>query len=287
MSPEAIALLAAISYALFTAYGWFGLQYSPPLVATLVSLCARTVILWTAVILTGGIPDFLFPALLIFIGLGLLQSVTSLLTFIGLHKIGTSRSQPLRNTYPLWSALIAITLMRENAGWMILAGTVAVVGGVVLISWKPDIPPPTYRWCHILYSLSAGVLAGIAFPLRRYGLTITDEPVFFAAVVAVVSLGSVIPYLLVTREDRGLVWHPKGILHFTASGFFEAIAALLSLIGLSRGRVVVVSPIVATTPLWNLLIAIVFLRGREEINLRTIVGTVCVVIGSVAIAAGK
>jgi hypothetical protein len=39
--------------------------------------------------------------------------------------------------------------------------------------------------------------------------------------------------------------------------------------------------------LWNLLIAIVFLRGREEINRRTIAGTVCVVVGSVAIAVGK
>jgi drug/metabolite transporter (DMT)-like permease len=287
MSPQVIALLAAISYALFTVYAWFGLQYSRPLGATLISLSARTVTLWAAVFLTGGIPDFLFSALLVFVILGILQSVTSLLTFVGLHKIGTSRSQPLRNTYPLWSALIAVTLMHENAGWMILGGTFLVVGGVVLISWKPDVPPPDYRWWHILYSLGAGVLAGIAFPLRRYGLTISDEPVFFGAVVAVVSLVGAIPYLLLARENRALVWHPKGVMCFVASGFFEAIGALLSLIALSTGRVVVVSPIVATTPLWNLLIAIVFLRGREEINLRTIAGTVCVVVGSAAIALGK
>jgi drug/metabolite transporter (DMT)-like permease len=286
MSPEALALLAAIAYALFTVYGWFGLQYSTPLAATLISLCARTVTLWTAVFLTGGIPDFLFPALAVFLVLGILQSATSLLTFVGLHKIGTSRSQPLRNTYPLWSALIAITLMHETAGWLILLGTLLVFGGVVLISWKPDVPPPNYRWWHILYSLAAGVLAGVAFPLRRYGLTITDEPVFFAAVVAVVSLLGAIPYLL-ARSDRGPVWHPKGVMHFAASGFFEAVGALLSLMALSTGRVVVVSPIVATTPLWNLLIAIVLLRGREEINRRTMAGTVCVVVGSVAIAVGK
>jgi uncharacterized membrane protein len=287
MSPEAIALLAAISYALFTVYGWFGLQYSTPLVATLISLCVRTVTLWAAVFLTGGIPDFLFSALLVFIILGILQSATSLLTFVGLHKIGTSRSQPLRNTYPLWSAGLAITLMHEHAGWIILGGTCLVVAGVVLISWKPDVAPPNYRWWHIFYSLGAGVLAGIAFPLRRYGLTITNEPVFFAAVVAVVSLLGAIPYLLLARDTRGSIWHPKGLLHFAASGFFEALGALLSLIALSTGRVVVVSPIVATTPLWNLLIAIVFLRGREEINLRTIAGTVCVVAGCVAIALGN
>ena len=287
MAPESIALLAALSYALFTVYGWFGLQYSTPLAATIVSLLARTVLLWTAVIFTGGIPGFASPALVVFVILGILQSATSLLTFMGLHKIGTSRSQPLRNTYPLWSALIAIVILHEQAGTMIVAGTFLIVLGVVLISWKPDVPPPGYRWWHVVYSLAAGVLAGIAFPLRRYGLTITDEPVFFAAIVAVVSLAGAVPYVCLSRDNRGPIWHPMGILHFSLSGFFEGLGALLSLMALSSGRVVIISPIVATTPLWNLLIAIIFLRGREEINARTIAGTVSVVLGTAAIALGR
>jgi len=287
MPPEALALLAAFSYALFTIYGWFGLQYSTPLAATIVSLLARTILLWAAVMLTGGIPVFARLALIVFVLLGILQSVTSLLTFVGLHRIGTSRSQPLRNTYPLWSALIAIVVMHEKASAMIIAGTLLIVAGVVLISWKPDVPPPGYRWWHIVYSLAAGVLAGVAFPLRRYGLTINDEPVFFAAVVAVVSLASALPYVRLSRDRRGSMWHPRGVLHFTLSGFFEGLGALLSLMALSSGRVVVISPIVATTPLWNLLIAIIFLRGREEINARTIAGTLAVVIGTIAIAIGR
>ncbi|HXG53064.1 MAG TPA: EamA family transporter [candidate division Zixibacteria bacterium] len=286
MTPEAIALLAALSYALFTVFGWFGLRYSTPIVATVVSLTARTATLWTAVFVTGGIPRFATPALVVFVVLGVLQSATSLLTFIGLHKVGTARSQPLRNTYPLWSAAIAVLVMGERAGGMILAGTALIVVGVVLISWKPQAPPPGYRWWHVLYSLAAGALAGIAFPLRRLGLTITNEPVFFAAVVAVVSLIGAVPYCAGAR-DRRAPWDRRGVLHFSASGFFEALGALLSLIALASGRVVVVAPIVATTPLWNLLIAMIFLRGREEINPRTVAGTVAVVLGTVAVAAGR
>jgi hypothetical protein len=44
-------------------------------------------------------------------------------------------------------------------------------------------------WWLVLYFPGAGILAGVAFPLRRYGLMITNEPVFFAATVAVVSTG--------------------------------------------------------------------------------------------------
>jgi uncharacterized membrane protein len=287
MPPEALALLAAVSYALFTLCAWFGLQHSTPLAATIVSLLARTILLWTAVVFTGGIPGFARLALIVFVSLGILQSVTSLLTFLGLHRIGTSRSQPLRNTYPLWSALIAIVIMHEKASAMIVAGTFLIVLGVVLISWKPDVPPPGYHWWHIVFSLAAGVLAGVAFPLRRYGLTITNEPVFFAAVVAVVSLAGAVPFCWLSRDRRVSMWHPKGVFHFSLSGFFEGLGALLSLMALSSGRVVIISPIVATTPLWNLVIAIIFLRGKEEINARTIAGTFAVVIGTIAIALGK
>jgi hypothetical protein len=35
---------------------------------------------------------------------------------------------------------------------------------------------------------------------------------------------------------------------------------------------------ISAPPLWDLLIAIVFLRNREEINRRTVAGTVCVVV---------
>jgi uncharacterized membrane protein len=56
-------------------------------------------------------------------------------------------------------------------------------------------------------------------------------------------------------------------MHFSPSGFFEGLGALFALMALSSGRVVVVSPIVATTPLWNLLIAVLFLRGRKTSTL--------------------
>jgi len=287
MTPEVIALFASIAFALFAVYGWLGLLHSTPLTATVVSLAARTITLGAAILFVGGIPEYAILALAVFAGLGVLQSAISLLTFIGLHKIGTSRSQSLRNSYPLWSALIAIGLMGEHASVAVLAGTLLVVTGVILISWKPEAAPPSYRWWHVLYSTSAGLLAGIAFPLRRYGLMITNEPVFFSFVVAIVSLVGTLPYTLWTHGDRNLVWHPKSVVHFLLSGFFEALGALLTLMALTSGRVVIVSPIVATTPLFSLMISLIFLRGKEKLTSLTIVGTVAVVTGSIAIAIGR
>ena len=133
----------------------------------------------------------------------------------------------------------------------------------------------------------AGFLAGVAFPLRRYGLTMTNEPVFFSFVVAIVSLFGAIPYTLWTSGERKLVWHRRAVIDFSLSGFFEALGALLTLMALTTGRVVIVSPIVATTPLFSLVISMIFLRGKEKVTAITILGTIAVVAGTIAIALGR
>jgi drug/metabolite transporter (DMT)-like permease len=127
----------------------------------------------------------------------------------------------------------------------------------------------------------------MAFPLRRYGLTITNEPVFFSFVIAVVSLLGAVPYVRWSRFDKGLVWNRKGVWYFFVSGFCEAMGALLTLIALAGARVVIVSPIVATTPLFSLAISLIFLRGKEQVTGLAVGGTVAVVAGTVAIALGR
>jgi DME family drug/metabolite transporter len=87
--------------------------------------------------------------------------------------------------------------------------------------------------------------------------------------------------------ERRLDWHPRGLMHFFCSGFFEALGALLTLMALANGRVVIVSPIVATTPLFSLLISLIFLRGKEPVSGKAILGTISVVAGTIAIALGK
>jgi len=47
---------------------------------------------------------------------------------------------------------------------------------------------------------------------------------------------------------------------------------------------VIVSPIVATSPLWILLGTWIFLRGIERLTFRTILGALAVVSGTIAIS---
>jgi len=97
MPAELIAVFAAVSYALFTVYGWFGLNYSSALVATLVSLASRTIMLWMAVVFTGGIPQFAPQAL----GICRVRSSAKRYESVDVHRIAKDRhcSEPAAAQY--------------------------------------------------------------------------------------------------------------------------------------------------------------------------------------------
>lgn len=287
MAPQWIALISAFAYSSVAIAARLGLNYSTPLIATWIALGVRTFALWTAVFIRGGIPDVEPFAVLLFVGLGVMQTATSYLTFTGVSKIGAARSQPLRSSYPLWSAAIAIIVLHEEAGAAVLLGTFLVVAGVVLISWQTESKNPDYNsWWHALFPLGASLLAGIAFPVRRYALGISNEPLFFAALLALVSLLCLLISSPLRKKQQATLDHKKGIGWLVIAGGFEALAALLSLVAVSVGKVVVVAPIVATSPLWTLGMSALFLRGLETISVRTILGTLSVVAGTVAVILG-
>lgn len=82
------------------------------------------------------------------------------------------------------------------------------------------------------------------------------------------------------RSLRGVQGDLKtGGLYFAAAGAFSATGVILMFQALSRGEVVVISPVLATNPLFTLVLAAVFLRGVERITAPTVIGAVLVVTG--------
>jgi len=260
------------------------MQYSTPTTVTLVSLIVHTVTLWTAVFLSGGIPEVRATSVYLFIIAGILQPIIRLCTYTGVQKVGASRSGPIRSTHPMFGVFIAITILHEHATLPILLGVVCVVVGIVLITWQRSGNSLRFRWWYFLFPLTAALLAGIVHPMRRYALTISHEPLFFAALVGVVSLICFLLYMPFSRER--LVWHRRALGPFIAAGAFETLGILLVITALSIGNVIIVSPLVGISPLWVLLGAVIFLRDLERINKRTIMGTICVVAGTAAISLG-
>jgi drug/metabolite transporter, DME family len=282
---QLVALAAAISYAASGIAAKRGLRYSTPITVTLISVTIHAVTLSAAVLLTGGIPEVSWWVLFLFALTGTLQPIIRLFTYAGIHYMGASRGTTVRGAHPLFSTALAIIFLGEEATLPVIAGTVLIVGGITLISWQTEAQRASFRWWHIAYPLGAAFLAGISHPLRRYALGLANEPLYLAAVIGVVALPWLGSYIVLPRKGAEQpIWSRQSIGPFVVAGIFETLGIVLVIAALSVGTLVVVAPIVATSPLWILLGTWLFLRGIELLTFRTIFGVLAVVAGTIAIS---
>ena len=287
MSPQLLALFCSMSYAGALVSSRLGLRYSTPTTVTLVSILVQNVALWSAVFLTGGIPAAAPIAIGLICIVGIFQLGVRLLAYTGVLKIGASRSSALQSISPLVSATIAIAVLGETTTPPIVGGTFMVIAGVVLVSWKTEREIAGFRWRHLLLPIGAACLTGLNHPMRRYALGLSNEPLFFSALMGFVSLTGFLIYMGFSPTKEPLVWNRQAIRPFLSTGIFETFSLVLIITAISIGPVVVVAPIAASYPVWALIGAKLFLGDVEKIALKTVIGILSVVAGTVAIHLGK
>src|SRR6266850_3888319 len=265
MSPQLFARLTAFSFAWANVTVGHGMRYSTPLTATFVSLIVHTLVLWTALFFSGGIPTVNFIAVGAIFLTGIVQPFMRFFQYKGMEKIGTSRAVTLRNSYPVLSVLIGIVFLGEQITLLGVLGTLLIVGGIVLSSWKVDERFKDFRWLYVVFPLITASITSVVHPLRRYALMQANEPLFFAALVGPFSLLAFAVYY----------WVPINS---------EKLAVLFMLHAFAIGSLVTVSPITATSPIWTVLLGAIFLRRLENFTVASVIGTLSVVAGVIAIA---
>jgi drug/metabolite transporter (DMT)-like permease len=286
-TAQVLALICSVFYASALVSARAGLRYSTPTTVTLVSILIQNLLLWSAIFITGGVHTVPLAGILLFTLVGIFQLGVRLLAYTGVEKIGASRSAALQSVSPLVSAAIAIAILGEATTLLILLGTCLVVLGIVLISWKPERQLSGFRRWHLLLPIGAAFLTGINHPIRRYVLTMADEPLFFSALMGTVSLFGFLIYFAASRRSQRLVWNRSAIGPFLATGLCETTSILLIITAISMGRVVIVAPIAASYPVWSLILSAFFLRDVESVNWKVIAGVFSVVAGNFAIHLGR
>jgi drug/metabolite transporter (DMT)-like permease len=248
------------------------------------SLIVHTTVLWSAVLVTGGVPDVKANAVAAIAFTALLQPAMRFFQYKGMEKIGTSRAVTLRNTYPVLTIAIGVTLLGEQLTMLGAFGAGCVIGGIFLSSWKLDEQFKDFRWHYALYPLMTSALTAVVHPLRRYALLQSNEPLFFAALVGPISLISFALYYCIPASRERLVWDRRAVLAFVVSGLGETAAVLFLLFAYAHGPVVIVAPISSTVPIWTMLLAAIFLRDVEQFTGAAVAGAILVVFGVIMIS---
>jgi DME family drug/metabolite transporter len=286
-TAQVLALVTSVFYASALVSARAGLCYSTPTTVTLVSILMQNVLLWTAVFVLGGVHAVPLAGVLLFTLVGIFQLGVRLLAYTGVEKIGASRSSALQSVSPLFSAVIAILFLGEETSTLIVLGTFLIIAGIVMVSWRPEQKLLDFRRWHLLLPLGAAVLTGMNHPIRRYVLTMANEPLFFSALMGTVSLAGFLIYLVLSPASQRVVWKRRGIWPFIATGTCETMSILCIITAISLGRVVIVAPIAASYPVWSMIFAAIFLRDVESVDWKVVVGILSVVVGNFAIHLGR
>jgi drug/metabolite transporter (DMT)-like permease len=210
--------------------------------------------------------------------------LTQIMFFRAVRDVGPARAAVLVGTAPLASVVIAIAWLEEPVRLpLVAAALLIVVGGIALAGER--IRPEYFKAAGAVLAVLAAVLFATRDNLvRRLALDTDAPPLAAAAATLVGGLAVIVAYLLATRRSRltlgpVLVWLPAGLLFgLSYAAMFEAYY---------RGRVTVVSPLIATESLFGVLFSALVLGRSELIGRRLVLGASLVVAGGALIGASR
>ena len=204
---------------------------------------------------------------------------SQLLFTLAVRDAGPSRTSVTVGTAPLFSVAIALALLDEPAKAGVIAGALLIVVGGVLLVREPGRPEHV-KWIGLGFALAATVVFAVRDNLVRHLSLDTDvEPALAAASTLLAGGVTVALWLLVTRRRLPVA----GFLAYAPAGVLFGLSYLCLFEGYYRGRVSVVSPLVATESLWGVALSALLLRRHELVGPRLFGGAALVGAGGVLI----
>jgi drug/metabolite transporter (DMT)-like permease len=204
---------------------------------------------------------------------------SQLLFTLAVRDAGPSRTSVTVGTAPLFSVAIALVLLDEPAKAGVIAGAILIVVGGILLVREPGRPEHV-KWIGLGFALAATVVFAVRDNLVRHlSLDTQVEPALAAAATLFAGGVTVAAWLLVKRRKLPT----SGFRAFVLPGVLFGLSYICLFEAYYRGRVTVVSPLVATESLWAVGLSALLLRRHELVGPRLAAGAALVVAGGVLI----
>ena len=214
---------------------------------------------------------------------GLLAPGCSQILFTyAVRDAGASRASVTVGTAPLVAVAIALVFLGEPLVAGLVVGALLVVGGGVLLALERE-RPSHFRRIGLLFAF----LATLAFAtrdslIRWLGTHATTAPPGTAALATILSATA---FVLVFVAVRGTPLRVANLARFAPAGICSGVSYVCLFEAYYRGRVSVVSPLVATESLWGVGLSVLVLHRTELVGRRLALGAVLVVSGGALIGA--
>jgi drug/metabolite transporter (DMT)-like permease len=286
MLAIAFGVLASVCFAAASLLAQRGLHMVPTPWGAWVTLVANTIFLFAFhFVLYPDAPIFVLDNLT-FVAVGLfVPGMTRVLTFRGIRTMGSAITSTIVNTTPMFSTALAMALLGERPGPLVLAGVALIVGGLVVISWEGL--ERSWKRTELIFPFLAALLFSMKDVTVRWGLGGSSSPILAAGIAAITST---VEIYLVNRyiHKEKFALPPKHIIHwFVSSGLFTGGSFLFMFLALSMERVSIIAPLINSYAVFVLVLTPIVARQIERVTLRKVAGAVLVVAGIFLISAGR
>ena len=263
-----LALLSALMFAVGIQLSRLGLQYTTPAAAALVQIAASTGAYWLLAPWFVEARYWLMPAVMLFAAIGLFRPFLSArLALAGTQRLGATISSTLSGTAPVFGVAGGVLALGEPLSAPVMLGTLGIVTGVVVLSWKGRAPRDWVLWA-LLLPVGAAALRALAQLAAKVGMESLPSPFFVGLVGYTVSL-AIAMLGTKAREDSAVFARTPGFKWLVLTGIGNGFSVLSLNTALQCGKLSVVSPIVACSPLFTLLLGwLVF--SEQAINARVV-----------------
>jgi DME family drug/metabolite transporter len=216
--------------------------------------------------------------------------VGSVLLFAAVEEIGVARAFPISSSYPLLTTLAAVVFLRERPTLGVAGGTLMVIAGISLISishiqpsFSSPLQQPLFRTRGFWYALLAAVAWTVSTMVMKVGLESGVHPVLAELMRMPGVVALIVATLRLKQETRSMWSISRGswVAIMGSSVLGQVIGDVLYMGALQSSIASTIVPLSATSPVWTVPLAYIFLK--ERINWMMITGILLSVVGVVLI----
>ena len=255
--PALVALASAIAFGGSGVAAKRGLAHVDPLAGTLVAVgtCFVAYLLLAPFWMRAG--DWFTAGFWVFAIMGIIQpSLSMYFANQAYSRAGATVTSTFAATSPLFAAALAIFVLGERLTFAIAAGTLLTVLGIVALSWTPrGSRRQRLVATALVFATATAAIRGISHVIGKIGMDLLPN----AFMAAFCSFAVSFTILAVTYRWRRGRWPGKmpaaGLRYFSITGLCIAFGIGLLFAALVAGKVVIVSPIVGTYPVFTLLLS--------------------------------
>jgi drug/metabolite transporter (DMT)-like permease len=286
LSAWLFAFASALLFAIALNFTRVAVGHISAALGSMISIPTACALFWLSAPFTADFSGWRNDAALLFALTGLFYpALITTITFEATRILGPNVTAAVGNLTPIYAVAAGLLVLGEALRLWQLAGIALLVLGVTVLTTRRQTTGISWPLWALTLPLTASLLRGLGQPLLKIGFGWWNNP-RVATLLCYASSATVVIILgLVRKRSLGVSFTRKGIGWFMLIGLLNGLATWAGIEAVARGPVSLVVPVVASYPLYTLLIGLVMWPGAK-VGWAQAIGVALTVAGVIVVILG-